>query len=131
MIRRFVQGDGRFAVAEDVLRQRPPLVEQGRRSRRRPWCIDMDGLDVGGPEGLGELEQLSLVNPGDSPGRCCACWSRGRPTGHAGPGKRVVSPCRHGWSRRVRSAGAQLTGGVVDEHDQGAVRTATLEPVMG
>ena len=27
--------------------------------------------------------------------------------------------------------GHQLTGGIIDEHDQGAARTATLEPVMG
>ena len=91
----------------------------------------MDGLDVEGPEGPGELGQLSLVirviHPEDAVlvgvegGRSAMLGQVSVQRLHVGLGS--LGGCE--------AQGHQLAAGIADEHNQGAARTATLEPVMG
>ena len=89
----------------------------------------MDWLDAVGPEGSGELGQLSLVIRVIHPEDAVLVGVEGdRPV--LG---QVSAQCLHvglGGLGGCEAQGHQPTGGAVDEHDQGAVRTATLEPVM-
>ena len=91
----------------------------------------MDGLDVEGLEGPSELGQLSLVLgvidtedavfvrvEGDRTAMLLQITLQGL---HVGLGRlsRKEAQCH------------QLTGGIIDEDDQGAARSTSLEPVMG
>ena len=91
----------------------------------------MDGLDVEGPEGSGELGQLSLVIRMIHPEDAVLVGVGGDRPAMLGQVSAQRLHVGLGGLGGCEAQGHQLTGGIIDEHDQGAARTATLEPVMG
>ena len=91
----------------------------------------MDGLDVEGPEGPGERGQLSLVIRVIHPEDAVLVGVGGDRPAMLGQVSAQRLHVGLGGLGGCEAQGHQLTGVVVDEHDQGAARTATLEPVMG
>ena len=90
----------------------------------------MDGLDVEGPEAPGELGQLSLVIRVIHPEDAVLVGVGGDRSAML---SQVSAQRLHvglGGLDGCEAQGHQLTGGVIDEHDQGAAWTATLEPVI-
>ena len=87
----------------------------------------MDGLDVEGPEGPGELGQLSLVIRVIHPEDAVLVGVGGDRPAMLGQVSAQRLHVGLGSLGGCEAQGHQLAGGVIDEHDQGA----TLEPVMG
>ena len=90
------------------------------------WRIGMDGPDVEGPEGPGELGQLSLVIRVIHQEDAVLVGVEGDRL--AMPGQ--VSTQGLGGLGGCDAQGHQLAAGIADEHNQGAAQTAILEPVM-
>lgn len=93
--------------------------------------VGVDGLDIEGPDGAGELGQLPLMVgvvdaedavlvgvEGHGPSILAEVWPEGFQVGLGGL-------CRD------EAQGHQATGGIIDEDDQRTPRATRFEPVMG